>query len=213
MFTIDLLKGEGIPAKSRPKDIAIASVMIVVPTIIAIVMLGLYLRNKITISIQKKEIVRCEGEINKLSDAVKAQKSLVEEQNIVSNCILEVRSSFGRHTQWSPILAEVVKNMPYSVALTSLGVKQHSAKKKVPKEGDAEKMADIQVLIRTLHMSAYGSAQSNCDEAVKEFRDRLMSSPFLGPKLENITVSQKYGIIDGQDTASYEIDCIFKPEM
>jgi len=213
MFTIDLLKGEGIPAKSRPKDIAIASVMIVVPTVIAIIIFSLYIRNKITISIQKKEIDRCKAELGKLSDTIKTQKTLEEEKNIVSNCISEVRSSLNRHTQWTPILAKVVENIPYSTTLTNLSVRQRTVKKKIPKKDDPEKMVDIQILTRTMHMSAYGSAQSDCDEAVKEFRNRLLSSPFLGPMLENITVSQKYVTGDGRDTASYEIDCIFKPEM
>ncbi len=213
MFTIDLLKGEGIPAKSRPKDIAIASAMIVVPTVIAIVMFSLYLRNKITISIQKKEIARYKAEINKSSDTIKAQKLLEEEKNIVRNCISEVGSSLNIHTQWTPILAKVVENIPYSTTLTNLSVRQRYVKKKVPKKDDPEKMVDIKVITRTLHMSAYGSAQIDCDKAVKEFRNRLLSSSFLGPKLQNITVSQKYGISGGRDIASYEIDCIFKPKM
>jgi len=213
MFTIDLLKGEGIPAKSRPKDIAIASAMLVVPTIIAIVMLSLYLRNEITLSIQRKEMVRSKAELDKLSDTIEAKKSLEEEKDIVSNCISEVGSSLDIHTQWTPILAKVVENIPYSTTLTNLSVRQRSVKKKVPKKDDPEKMEDILIITRTLHMSAHGTAQSDCDEAVKEFRNHLLSSPFLGPKLENITVSQKYGTADGQDIASYEIDCIFKPDM
>ena len=211
MFTIDLLRGEGIPVKSRPKDIAIASVMIVVPAIIAIVLLSLYLGNKINISIQKKEIVKYELEIKDLSDAVRAQKKLVEELDILSNCLLEVGSSLGRHTQWTPILAEVVRNMPPSVAVTNLSAKQHSTKRRMEIRGEPNK--EVTVLVRTLHMSAYGSAHANCDKEVQSFRDRLLSSPLLGPKLENITVSQKYSIADGRSIASYEIDCIFKPEM
>jgi len=213
MYEIDLLKGEGIPVKSRPKDIAIASVMIIVPAVIAIVMFSLYLRNKITISILNKEIIRCEAEINKLSDVVEAQKLLDEEKSIVSSCISEVGSSLGRHTQWSPILAKVVENIPPSVSLTNLNIKQRTIKKKVPSKDDPEKMVDVQFLTRTLHMSVHGSAQPDCDKAVREFRERLLSSPFLGPKLENITVAQKYGIADGQGTVSYEIDYTFKPGM
>ena len=45
MFTIDLLKGQGIPIKSRPTGIAISAAAVAVPVIIAIVMLGFYLRN------------------------------------------------------------------------------------------------------------------------------------------------------------------------
>ncbi len=66
MFTIDLLKGQCIPAKSRPEGIAIAAATFAVPIIIAIVMFGFYLSNIINISIQKREVVRYKKKISQL---------------------------------------------------------------------------------------------------------------------------------------------------
>ena len=213
MFTIDLLKGEGLPAKSRPEGIAIAATTLAVPVIIAIVMFGFYLRNKIIISIQKQTIVSYETKIDELSDAVELQKTFENEKNAVSNCLSEVSTSISRHTQWSPVLATLVKNMPDSVVLTELKVKQSSVKRKVPKKNDPKKMIDISVPVRTLQINVCGSPQSNCDKAVRDFRDRLRSSAFLGPKLENIRVSQRFGTLESRDVVFYQIDCIFKPEL
>jgi len=213
MFTIDLLKGEGLPAKSRPEGIAIAATTLAVPVIIAIVMFGLYLRNEIIISVQKQEIVNYETKIDKLSDAVELQKSFENEKNAVSSCLSEVSTSISRHTQWSPVLTTLVKNMPDSVVLTDLNVSQSSVKRKVPKKDDPQKMIDISVPVRILQMNVCGSPQSNCDKAVRDFRDRLRSSAFLGPKLENIRVSQRFGPLESQDVVFYQIDCIFKPEL
>lgn len=213
MFTIDLLKGQGIPAKSRPEGIAIAAAALAVPVIIAIVMFGLYLRNKIIISIQKQEIANYETRIDKLSDAVELQKSFEYEKNAISSCLSEVSTSIGRHTQWSPVLATLVKNMPDSVVLTDLEVKQGSVKRKVPKKDDPKKMIEISVPVRTLQINVCGSPQSNCDKAVRDFRERLRSSAFLGPKLENIRVSQRFGTLQSRDVVFYQIDCVFKPEL
>ena len=213
MFTIDLLKGEGLPAKSRPEGIAIAATTLAVPVIIAIVMFGFYLRNKIIISIQKQTIVSYETKIDELSDAVELQKTFENEKNAVSNCLSEVSTSISRHTQWSPVLTTLVKNMPDSVVLTELKVKQSSVKRKVPKKNDPKKMIDISVPVRTLQINVCGSPQSNCDKAVRDFRDRLRSSAFLGPKLENIRVSQRFGTLESRDVVFYQIDCIFKPEL
>ncbi len=213
MFTIDLLKGEGLPAKSRPEGIAIAATTLAVPVIIAIVMFGFYLRNKIIISIQKQTIVSYETKIDELSDAVELQKTFENEKNAVSNCLSEVSTSISRHTQWSPVLTTLVKNMPDSVVLTELKVKQSSVKRKVPKKDDPKKMIDISVPVRTLQINVCGSPQSNCDKAVRDFRDRLRSSAFLGPKLENIRVSQRFGTLESRDVVFYQIDCIFKPEL
>ena len=213
MFTIDLLKGQGIPVKSGPGGITIAVVTLVVPIVIAIVMLGLYLSNIINISVQKQEVVRYEKKIDELSDALEMQKSFEEKKIIYSNSLSEASSSISRHTQWSPVLAVLIKNIPDSIVLTNLEVKQDSVRKRVPQKDDPSKMADILVPVRTLRINAYGSPQSNSDRAVRNFGHRLRSSALLGPKLEDIKVSQGSDTLEKQDVVSYEMDCVFKPEM
>jgi len=213
MFTIDLLKGQGVPAKSRPEGIVIASVTLAVPIIVAIVLFGFYLRNSIIIPIQRQDIANYEAKISKLSNAITLQKSLEKEQSIIGSCISEVKSSIGRHTQWSPVLATFVENMPDTVIMTTLDIKQTYIKSKVPQKDDPQKKVDISIPVRTLHMSVYGSSQSSCSEAIREFRERLLSSSLLGPRLEDIRVSQKSTFVENQSVISYEIDCIFKPGM
>jgi len=212
MFTIDLLKGQCIPIKGRPESVAVTAATFAVPVIVAIVMFGFYLSNGVVISVQKQRIVGYEANIDKLSDATELQKSFEQEKKAIGNCLSEVSSAIGRHTQWSPILVTMVKNMPDSMVLTKLEVKEHSVRRKVPKRNDPGKMVDISVPVRTLQMSISGSPQHDCDRAVRDFRNSLRSSSLLGPKLEDIRVSQKSDTLEGQRVVSYEIDCIFKPE-
>ena len=213
MFTIDLLKGEGIPVKSGPGGITIAVVALVVPIVITIVMFGLYLSNIINISVQKQEIVRYEKQIDELSDALEMQKSFEEKKTIYSNSLSEVSSSIGKHIQWSPILAVLQNSIPDSMVLTKLEVKQDFVRKKVPQKRDPKKMTDIFIPVRTLHIGVCGSPRSDGDSAIRNFRYRLRSSTLLGPKLKDIKVSQGFDTLEGQDVVSYEIDCVFKPEL
>jgi Tfp pilus assembly protein PilN len=213
MFTIDLLKGQGIPVKSGPGGVTIAVVALVVPIVTAIVMFGFYLSNIVNISVQKQEVVRYEKQIDELSDALEMQKSFEEKKTIYSNNLSEVSSSIGRHTQWSPVLEVLLKSMPDSMILTRLEVKQDFVKKKVPQKEDPKKMTDISIPVRTLRIDVCGSPQSNCDSAIRNFGDRLRSSALLGPKLKDIKVSQGFDRLDNQDVVSYEIDCVFKPEL
>jgi Tfp pilus assembly protein PilN len=213
MFTIDLLNGQGIPIKSRPGGVAIAAVTFAVPFLVAMAMFGFYLSNKIAVSVKKQEIVNYEKHINTLSDAVELQKSFENEKNNMNSCLSEALSSIGKHTQWSPVLVTVVKNMPDSMVLTKIEVKQHSVKRKVPKKDDPKNTVDISVPVKTLQISVSGRPQTNNDEAVKDFMDRLRSSASLAPNLENIKISQKSDTLDGQNVVSYEIDCVFKPEL
>jgi len=209
MFTIDLLKGESIPIKSKPEGIAAATATFAVPVIVAIVMFGFYLINSIAISIQKQEIVNYETKTNELSDAVELQKSFEKEENVINSSLSEVSSSIGRHTQWSPVLVTLAENMPDSMVLTNLEVEQRFVRSKVPKKDDPQTMVNINVPVRTLRLSVSGKPQDNWEEAVRDFRDRLRFSTVLGPKLEDIRVSQHVE----KDVVCYEIDCIFKPGL
>ncbi len=213
MFTIDLLKGQSVPPRSGPEGIAIVAATAAIPVIGAIAMFGVYLHSRAIVSVKEREIVRWEAKIGKLSDAVELKKSLDTEKAVYNDCLSEVKSSIGRHTQWSPVLATLVENMPNSVVLTDLEVRQHFIKRKVPEKDNPERTININVPVRTLWMSVSGKPQHNCDKAVRDFQDRLRSSDSLGPRLENITVSQKSDTLEGREIISYEIDCVFKPEL
>lgn len=213
MFTIDLLKGRGTPIKGGPWGIAITAITVTVPLVVAIVMFGFYLNRKIIVSIRRQEVTRCQAEINKLSSAVERQNAYVQEKIIYNNCLSEVKSSLGRYIQWSPVLMTLVENMPDSMTLTGLEIKEHFVRRKIPKKDNPQKLVDTNVPVQVLRMSVSGSSERNCDEAVREFRDSLRSSAALGPNLENIVVSQESGTLEGQDIASYEIDCVFKPRL
>jgi len=213
MFTIDLLKGRGIPIKSRPGGIAISAVAVAVPVLIAIVMLGIYLHNRIIISVNMRDITMHEAEIGKLSDLVKQLEALEKEKAACNDYLSEVKFSIARYTQWSLVLATVVENMPRTVVLNGLEVNQRSIRQKAPKKDDPNKTVDIDVPVRTLSMKVYTGAQSSGDELVKDFQSRLRSSAFLGPKLETITVAQETVTLDKQDVVMYQINCIFKPGL
>jgi len=213
MFTIDLLKGQNVPVKSSLGGIAIVVATVVVPLTVEIIMFSSYINNKAVVSMNEQEIAGHQAEIRELSDAVEMQASLEKQKTIYSNHLSEVKSSISRYAQWSPMLVTLAENMPNSLMLTKLEVKQHTVRKKVPKKDDPQEMTEKNVPVRTLRISVSGSPQYNCDEAVRDFRDGLRSSAFLGPKLDNIGVSQESATLEGKDVASYDIDCVFKASL
>jgi len=213
MFTIDLLKGEGIPLKSRPEGIAVGALAFGVPIIVGIAMFGFYLSNSVAMSIQRQDITKYTERTNKLSEAVKLQESLEKEKAAIGSSLAEVASSVGRHTQWSSVLATLVRNMPDSMVLTKLEMKQRFVKRQIRSNEDPNKKVPISIPARTLQMNVSLSHQIDYDKAVKDFRDRLFYSSFLAPKLENIRVSQEFDTLEGQNVVSYTLDCVFKPGL
>jgi len=213
IFTTDLLKGQGVPIKSDPKAMAIVAVSFIAPVIIAIIMLGFYLCDRITIFIQRQAIVNYEAKIDKMSDTVELQNNIEGEKNNTNNVLSEVKDSINRHIQWSGILAALAKDMPDSIILTQLLVKENFIRKNVPKKDEPQKMIDISVPVRILQIRVSGNQKDNCDEAVREFENRLRSSTSLGPRIEDIKVSKEVDTRSGNDLACYEIDCTFKPSL
>jgi len=217
MFKIDLLKGEGLPAKSRPECIAISAVTVVVPVMLAAILLGYFFHGKAVIAVYQSRINQCEKKIEGLSEAVQLRKSFESEKTEINTYLSEVAEalSMGIHTQWSPILVAVVENIPASVVLTDLNTTVGSVRRKVPKKNDPKKTVSINIPVRTLQMSVTGATGTDCDRDVREFRDKLYASDILGPKLDTITVSRKMDIWhdEGDGAISYQIDCVFKPGL
>ncbi|KPJ65723.1 MAG: hypothetical protein AMJ43_10140 [Coxiella sp. DG_40] len=212
MFTIDLLKGQGIPVKSRPESIAIAVIILAVPIVAAVVMFGFYLHTRVVMSIQEQGIAKYDTKIAELSDAIKLQESFKQEKNIINGSLSEVRSSIDRYIQWSPILVMLVENMPDSVVLTSLEVERRINRIDVPSKDNPKKKEKITVPVRTLRMSLSGSPYFSSDQVVEDYRVRL--STLLGPKLkEDIRVSIGSDTLEGKEVVSYEIDCVFKSQL
>ena len=221
MFTIDLLKGQGRPVRTRPKGILIFVATFAVPMLVAMLMAGFYYNNKVVISIHKQNIASCTTQIERLTDAVKLKESWEKDKANLNGCVADVANSIGRHTQWSPILVSLVENLPESVVLSSLEVKQTTIKKKVAanagmaglKDKKDNKKVDTStnMTVRTLRMRLYGNTNSDFDREIKSFRDRLLASNAIGTKLEDVVIaSQTNETMDGRDVIAYDIDCIFK---
>ncbi len=218
MFTIDLLKGQGRPIRTRPKGIAIFVATFVVPMLVAILMASYYYNNKVVISINKQNIANYTTQIGRLADTLKLKESWDRDKANLSNCLSDVANSVKTHTQWSPILVSLVQNLPDSAILNSLEVRQTSIKKAaaggsaIAGKDNKDKTGDVSITVRTLKMRLCGNPNSDFDREIKVFRDRLLASNVIGTKLEDVVIaSQTNGNMDGRDVVSYDIDCIFKP--
>ncbi len=213
MYTIDLLKGQNIPVRTKPQGVAIFVTTFAVPALAAILIIGFYISNKVIISVQKQNIAGFESKVQRLAEALKFRESYEKEKAAVNSCLVDVADSIHRHIQWTPVLVTLVENLPESVVLTNLEVKKQSVKRKVADKGGSNKKIDTYVTVMVLKMRVSGEPTYRCDIEVKAFRDRLRASAFLGPKLEDIVIaSQGYDTLDGHDAITYNIDCIFKPE-
>lgn len=213
MFKIDLLKGQAIPIKSKPGGIAVMAGAIAIPVVAVIILVNSFLTGSVSLAVGKQQIVSYSNQTEKLADAVVMQKSFEEEKSAQYSCLSEISANIGRHLQWTPILVTMVESMPDTMVITSLEVKRDSVKRQIPKKGDPTKMVDANVLVKRMLISVTGDPSQNHDESVKRFCQRMRFSEVLGPMIDNISVNQKTRKNKGRDELSYEIDCVFKPDL
>jgi Tfp pilus assembly protein PilN len=213
MFTIDLLKGQGIPARSRPEGIVATAVTVVLPVAIALTMLGIYLSNRVVINIQKKEIAGYEKKIAGLSDEVKVHKNYEKQKSEVKQRISETADAISDRQQWSDILVTIVENLPDSLVLERMAVESRPTKVKITDPKNPKKKKNKTVMRRSLLLTFGGSAGEVSNRQVQAFRDKLKVSKVLGPQVEDIPVSQRVEMADGREVITYEMKCILKPQI
>lgn len=210
MHTIDLLRGQGIPAKTTLGSAAMVAVIIVVPILAAAGMVDRYMQNGTDIEIKQQGIAIEQATIDKFADAVKFKESLEKEQSAIHSKLSEVSSCLGKHIQWSPVLETLARYMPAQMVMSGLKAESTSVRQRVASENDPKRMVNINVSRRTLVLDITGSELRDYGSLVESYANRLKSSPVLGPKLEGIEVSQNPGSAGDINTVSYTMNLKFK---
>jgi Tfp pilus assembly protein PilN len=213
MYTIDLLKAEGIPIRSRPSGIAFASLVILVPLLLGILIVGTYLDHRVTLSIQTDELARVEKVLGTLSEALEKKRALEEQKAAASGVLVDVNTALSRQMQWSPVLTTLAANMPDALVLTRLEARQEYVWHKVPAKDDPKTTIEISVPQRSLTIDVCGYDRDKTSLAVRDLQERLRSSAAMGPRLSQMTVSQESATLDGEHVVNYELNCAFGPSL
>ncbi|MBN2590527.1 MAG: hypothetical protein JXA96_11755 [Sedimentisphaerales bacterium] len=211
IFTIDLLKGQGIPPKSSPVGLLIIVSSALIPVFLAITFYGLYNNNKIVTKIKQQDVLKLEADILELSEALETKRNLDRKVFFYNTCLSEVKSSIKKYKQWSPVLAILLEEMPSSVLLKNLKVEQEKVRKN--SLGTIDPLNAKDVIVTKLVLQISNREQGDYAEQVKEFRNRLYASSALSSKLENIISTREAKQNNGIETISYKIECLFKPEI
>jgi Tfp pilus assembly protein PilN len=201
MFTVDLLKGKNVPARTQPQTIAVGAIIAAVPVIAAIVMIYSFFLMGTEAAVAQQRINWFDSRIARLSGPAAERKRILRETADVEAIQQEAASCLPDFIQWFDVVNDIVAAMPDSMVLNKLQVTKVSKKKSVPKE-DNSGTVETTVNVPVMHLSLAGSVGSNYDLVVKDFRDKLLAALSLKDRLENIRVATE------QD--SYELFLDFK---
>ena len=210
MLTIDLLRGRGIPIKTRPAGATLLAIVLAVPVVITIVMLGNYVQGSIVLRNQKRLLTSLQGDIFRLADSVKLKEGAERQIDNMNACFVEVDEAIMQQIQWSPVLQALAENMPRSLILSELSIKSEFETKEIPQRDNPLKKMLIPVKRRILYINLYGRLGSGSDEAVLEFLKALNAWNVSSQKADNIRLVAQ-ATDERRSVMNYVIECVFKP--
>lgn len=211
MHKIDLLKGQGIPAKTTTGGIIVLTLIVIVPFFCAAGILDWYLQTKVDIELMQQRISTSKEAISLHEPDLKLKKSLEQKIVLLNNQLREVSGCVKTFIQWSPVMVTLSENMPSRMVMSKLithntNVRRATTKKKADKE------AKISAPERTMTMNICGNKTGAYDTMVQEYQERLNSSPSLKPILKNIVPSKEAAAMGTDQIESYIMNIIFKSE-
>ncbi len=212
VYTIDLLKGDGLPIQSRPGGIAMACLIVVIPLLLGLGLASFYLDNRVVISIEKDQLSKLQAAAGTLAEALKRKESLEREKAQAIDVLSEVRTALGGYTQWSQTLATLAENLSDTLVLTRLEAGRNTVRRKVPAQDNPALKVEVSVPVRTLKLCVCGHQAGAALEAVQNLQENLRSSPAIGPMLDTITVSQNTAMLDNREAVMYELECVLRAE-
>ena len=212
MHTIDLLKGQGIPAKTTFGGIVVIAFTVIVIVLVTAGTLDWYLQSRFDIDFKQREVAKYRDSITEYTPDVKLYDTLQSRRALLAENLSEVSRCVDTFVQWSPILLTVAESMPEEMIMNELAAQSSSVRLTAKREDDPDKPVEIPIPERTLILAINGRQEGNYDTIARAYRDGLESSVTLGPKLERMDFSLVPGTVAGQQTVSYRMSFIFQTE-
>ena len=186
MFKIDFLKGQGLPTKSRPLDIAMLTTVVMFAAMV-FALLGIqYFAYKSELVYKQKELTRAQGLVKLDKTAGKYEKRLT----VYEQCRAEVADSIGRYVQWTPVLREFSMTLPPTMLLNELRATRTVSKEKVTSKKDPKKKVDVEIFTRRFQADLYDFMPDEDGAILRSYLADCRNSDALNDILEGVYLSE-----------------------
>jgi len=212
MFTIDLLKGQGLPRKSQPVVIALAAIPFLIPVLAAIATAACWQFNHHEIASKKsviddnlKKVAECQADLDTYAQT---QRKIAE----INQQFGEVAKALNLRIQATPLLTDIVAAIPDLLILTELKMPRSDLQEKVTDE-KTQNLTYVKVVQRKIILSVAGLSNPSTDQSVQTYIQSLRQSAAISRAAQDIGIAARKALtIDGQSMAVYEIECVLKEQ-
>jgi hypothetical protein len=200
MHAIDLLKGEGLPAKTTIGSVVFTTLIFVLPLLIGALILGKYAINKTSLDVKegqkerlKKEIASFQSDTKQVSEQLKEKKLFIANLNEVSKCV-------DTYIPWTPVLVSLARNIPDPVIIDNLTASNANTGS-MRLVNDPNKPLTIPIPERKMTAAISGQEQNVFNLLVQDYEKKLNSEELLKPFLREL----KYSIQGSSCTMNFTL--------
>lgn len=214
MYTIDLLKGQGLPAKANIYLVAAAGAAFAVLALAAILGAKSYLNNRIAYSAGKCTIAGYESKLEELAASLKERDTLAAQKKGMNSRFAELAYAVDLQTQWSEFLYLVSRHLPAELIVDRLEVEMSQKKISVAKRANPEQKTTVTVPVRSVVISLHCKQGRDGDRMMRDFQRRLMESESFREYVSNVIITAREPAqIDNKNVTTYKLDCLFKTKL
>jgi hypothetical protein len=212
MFSIDLLKGKGLPQKLEVRKAVLKAVPILIPLLAMGVFAASYQRDTSTLRAQRQALADNQRQIAQYTKDVMEYNKIDAQIKGLEKCLNDISKALSYRIQVSDLLTELVGALPESIFMYEMNMSRSAVNEKIQQEGSAEVKQRL-VIRRQLKLVLCGYDPEKSDVAVQDYVGELGKSPLLtGLFVEMKPSARQQGEVDGRPAIYYEIDCVLREQ-
>ena len=177
------------------------------------VLLVNYTVNTTVLATTNSRLNQVSTKLEQYSEDIAACSDIENEISSTKQRLSNVAGAINRHIQCTPLIQSTIEAMPEKIVLDKFKLYRAAYRRKVPDKNDPKKLVFVDVIERTILITACGMSQIGADEAIHKFIENLRESENLTTLIKDIKiVAKKDEEINGNVVPSYEIECLLNSE-
>lgn len=213
MYTLDLLKGQGLPRQLQGKQVFLFIVLVLSPGLLAAAALAMYTHNNSQLEELKADLVRYETARQEISELQEFVDHVMTEKQVMEDSLKNVAEVVTSHVPCSPILRVITEQLPPQLNFAEIELRRKPFQEKVRLAENPDKPVEVVFYRFTLKMKIECTRDHGASDLVREFIRRIEEDSWFAPRIQEIKVVAHYIDTDSQmsDRDIYEVECSFKP--
>lgn len=212
MFSIDLLKGKGLPRKVDLTRSALKVLPILVPVLAVAAFASAYQHDRAALQSQQQTLRSNQQQLEGYAADVAEYDAINQRITRMKRCLKDISKSLSYRVQVSEVFAELVQLLPKNIFVYEMELDRNSVRKKI-QQTDSDEVKQVLVVHRTLSLVLCGYDSDQSDAAVQDYVNTLKQSPLLAEMFTEIKPpARQQGEVDGRTAIYYEIECILREQ-